>query len=649
MMRIIYSIALGAGICLSGLSGNAQTLFTYGSHAVDKDEFLRVYQKNNNQQNLDYSEKSLNEYLNLYSLFRMKVQEAEDMGMDTTQAVLSELNNYRDQLAKTYLIDKDVTRKLVDEAYERMKKDLHVAHILIAVRPNQDSLPAKAKADSLYNLLVQNKADFATLARQFSDDKSTADKGGDVGYITALQVVYPFENAAYNTPVGQVSGPFRTQFGYHILKVEGSRPDIGRVQVAQILIASPEYKGEAGKQEAKKKLAEVEARLKAGAGFEDLVASYSDDHFSKNNKGILEPFGVGKMTPEYEQAAFALKNPGDISAPVTTEYGYHILKLIKKIPLQPLDSIRDEITRKVENDSRAAIAKDAYLEKVKKEYHFKEYPENVKAMLDVVTKDTAKAFKADKFSSLTHTLFEIGDKKYTQIGFLRYAESLTRGNLIGRRGSVLEDLYGMYKNKSLQDMQQEDLERSNPEFRNLIAEYKNGIMLFDLMDKKVWSKATTDTLGLNKYYEAHKSEYQWQPSFEGTVYLSLNETDLARVREYLSQGMEVQAAFDKVDNGNHKIAISQNTGRFELSKFPLKPSDFSEGKPTRIFRNEDKSSGFVFVNKLHPGVEPKTMEEARGFVVADYQDHLEQEWNSNLKAKYPVSVNEKVFKKLVKR
>jgi peptidyl-prolyl cis-trans isomerase SurA len=642
-------MALGAGICLSSLSGNAQTLFTYGNHAVDKDEFLRVYQKNNNQQNLDYSEKSLNEYLNLYSLFRMKVQEAEDMGMDTTQAVLSELHNYRDQLAKTYLIDKDVTSKLVDEAYDRMKKDLHVAHILIAVRPNQDSLAGKATADSLYNLLIQNKADFATLAKQFSDDKSTADKGGDVGYITALQVVYPFENAAYNTAIGQISKPFRTQFGYHIIKVEGSRPDIGKVQVAQILIANPEYKGATGKKEAQAKLAEVRAKLKSGASFEDLVATYSDDNFSKNNKGVLEPFGVGKMTPAYEQAAFALKNPGDISEPITTEYGYHILKLVKKIPLQPLDSIRDEITRKVENDSRAAMAKDAYLEKVKKEYNFKEYPENVKVMLRVVGEDTAKAFKAEHYASLTNSLFEIGDKKYTQIGFLRYAESLTQGNLIGRRGSVLEDLYGMYKNKSLQDMQQEDLEKSNPEFRNLIAEYKNGIMLFDLMDKKVWSKATSDTTGLKNYYEKHQSKYQWQPGFEGTVYLSLNETDLSKVREYLSQGMEVQAAFDKVDNGNHKIAISQNTGRFEFGKFPLKPSDFTEGKPTKIFQNEDKSSGFVFVNKLHPQTEIKTMEDARGFVVADYQDYLEQEWNNSLQAKYPVSIKEKVLKKLVKK
>lgn len=648
MMRIIYSVALGAGICLSSLSGNAQTLFTFGKHTVDKDEFLRVYQKNNNQQNLNYSEQSLNEYLDLYSLFRMKVQEAEDMGMDTTQAVLNELNNYKDQLAKTYLIDKDVTRKLVDEAYERMKKDLRVAHILIAVRSNQDSTAGKAKADSLYNLLSQDKADFATLAKQFSDDKSTADQGGEIGYITALQVVYPFENAAYNTPVGQISKPFRTQFGYHILKVEDSRPDIGEVQVAQILIASPEYKGDAGKVAAQKKLAEVEARLKSGNNFEDLVAQYSDDNFSKNNKGVLEPFGVGKMTPAYEKAAFSLKNPGDISAPVTTEYGYHILKLVKKIPLQPLDSIRDEVSRKVENDARAAMAKDAYLEKVKKEYDFNEYPGNVKTMLDVVAKDTTKTFKAEKFASLTNTLFEIGDKKYTQIGFLRYAESLTRGNLIGRRGSVLEDLYGMYKNKSLQDMQQEDLEKSNPEFRNLIAEYKNGIMLFDLMDKKVWSKATTDTLGLKDYYDEHQSKYQWQPSFEGTVYLSLNDADLSLLREYLDQGMEVQAALDKLDNGNHKIAISQNTGRFELSKFPLQPSDFKENKPTKIFRNEDKSSGFVFVNKLHPQTEPKTMEEARGFVVADYQDYLEKEWNNNLKAKYPITVNEKVFKKMIK-
>jgi peptidyl-prolyl cis-trans isomerase SurA len=649
-MRVIFSIAIGVSSVLTVLSSQAQTLFTYGQNPVSKEEFLRVYQKNNAQKKPDFSSKSVNDYLDLYSLFKMKVKEAEVMQLDTNAAVKSELNNYKGQLARTYLSDKEVTKQLTREAYDRMKEDLHVAHILIAVRPNEDTVKAYKKIDSLYSLINSGRADFAEIAKQFSEDKGSGAKGGDIGFVTAMQVVYPFENAIYNTPVGSISKPFRTQFGYHIVKVIDRRPTRGQIQVAQIMIATPKSKGAEGVADAHKKMDEVLAALKSGQKFDKLASTYSDDKFSKDNGGVMDAFSVGKFTPEFENAAFALKKPGDISEPVETVYGLHLLKLIKKIPFQPFDSVQDNITRKVENDSRATVAKEAYMEKIKKQYGFKDYPENfskiVAGLPPIEPKN--KTFKADSFKSYTAPMFELNGKKYTQYAFMTYAENITRGNLMGNRETSLKDLYKMYQNTTINDLQQSELEKNNADFRNLVQEYRDGILLFDLMDRNVWSKASKDTTGLNAYYNTNKAKYQWQPSFEGTVYQSASEVDLSRIKALMDKGLNGTETMDSLSKEMPPVQASTQTGRFEFSHFAIGKEYFNESKTSNTFRNEDGTYTLVYVDKLHAGVEQKSLDEARGFVVADYQDYLEKQWDADLRAKYPVKVEEKTMKSIVK-
>jgi len=649
-MRILFSIALGVGAVLTVASSHAQTLFTYGPNAVSKEEFLRVYQKNSAQQKPDFSAQSVNNYINLYSLFRMKVKEAEQMKLDTTAAVRSELSNYKGQLARTYLSDKEVTRELMKQAYERMKEEIKVSHILVAVRPNDDTARAYRKIDSLYQAVVSKKADFAELAKM-SDDKGSALKGGDIGYISALQVVYPFENAAYNTPKGQVSKPFRTQFGYHILKVEDRRKSSGQVQVAQIMAASPKSKGEEGLAAARKKIAEIQAALKSGAKFEDLARERSDDKFSKDKGGLMEPFGVGKLMPEFEAAAFALKNPDDISEPVQTEYGIHLIRLVKKIPLQPYDSIQDNIARRVENDSRATVAKEAYQEKVKKQYGFKEYPENLGKIVAALTEGEAaqeNKFKAEDFRSYTAPLFDLGGKKYSQYDFISYAAGLTRGNLMGNKTTAINDLYKMYQTTTLNDLQQAELEKNNAEFRNLVTEYRDGILLFELMGENVWNKASKDTAGLQAYYNQHKAKYQWQPGFEGTLYQAQNEADLKQFQSEISKGTDITEALAKINTAENPGRITQQSGRYEYNRFPVDAGYFPEGKAGKIFRSEDGTFAMAMVHKTFGQPEAKSLDEARGFVVADYQDYLEQQWNEQLKAKYPVKVEEKVLKSIIR-
>lgn len=649
-MRLIFSMAIGVGSVLTVLSSQAQTLFTYGPNAVSKEEFLRVYQKNNAQKQPDFSAKSVNEYLDLYSLFKMKVQEAESIKLDTNAAVRTELENYRGQLARTYLSDKEVTSQLVKEAYDRSKEEVHVQHILISVRPNEDTAKAYLTIDSIYNDIIAGKRTFDEVAKIYSQDKSTAVNGGDLGYLTSLQVVYPFENAAYNTAVGKVSKPFRTQFGYHIIKVIDRRASKGQVQVAQIMIGLSKAKGEAGVAEARKKADEILASLKKGENFETLVAANSDDKFSKDKGGVMEPFGVGKFTPAFEQAAFALNNPGDLSAPVQTEYGIHILKLVKKIPVQPYDSVVSALTRRVENDGRATAAKEAYMEKVKKAYNYKNYPENMDKLVAGLPAEDAKdkTFKAADYKTYTAPLFELNNKKYTQYQFMVYAENITRGSLMGNRIQTLNDLNKMYQNSIINDLQQADLEKKNPEFRNLVQEYRDGILLFDLMDKNVWTKASKDSVGLAAFYDAHKEKYTWQPGFEGTLYQSSSEVDITKLKEAIDKGVDGQTALDSLGMAVNGIQVSQQTGRYEFSHFPVGKEYFVEGKASNVYRTDDGAYQMIFVHKLHPATEQKSLDDARGFVVADYQDFLEKQWDASLRAKYPVKVNEKTMNTIVK-
>lgn len=645
-MRIKYFLGLSAGLLLSVASAEAQTLFTYGGHPVSKEEFMSVYNKNNQSQATNKT--SVDEYLNLYALFRMKVQDALDMKMDTTAAVVNELSNYKAQLSRTELLDKTVTNRLVAEAYERMKTDVKVAHILVAVRPNEDSLRAKNKIDSIYRILEQNPNDFAAMAKALSDDQTTASNGGDLGYITALQTPYHFETAAYNTPEGQLSKPFRTNYGFHIIKVEARRSDPGQVQVAQILVGCPNYKDADFRAKAQSLAKEIEQKLKNGADFTALVAQYSDDRYTKDTKGVMPPFGIGQMAPDFEQAAFALKTPGDVSAPVVTEYGYHILKLVKHIPLQPLDSIREALTQKVKNDSREQQAKDVYMEKVKQDYHFKENANSYQQLVSAVVKDSSRSLSPTRFPQLTQPLFEMDGQKYSQADFLAYANKVTQGNFVGRKEAVLGDLYATYVDKSVTDLQQQRLMDSDPKYRDMINEYKNGILLFDLMDKKVWNKASSDTTGLKAFYEQNQDKYKWSAGVDGTLFYADDKAALEKLQQYLNQGEDIQVALDKVHQDMPGSAdIKNQNGRYPFSQIPVAKESLAEHKATTVFANPNGTGfGMVYVSKLHPNDEQKSLEDARGFVMADYQDYLEKQWEQQLMEKYPLKINDRVLKKV---
>lgn len=656
MRKLTLACAI-ALICSNAL--HAQTLFKFGNTPVDKEEFLRVYRKNAINQKPDYSEPALKEYLDLYSLFRMKVKEAELQKIDTVMSIQYELGNYRKQLAQAYLTDEEVNKKQIEEAYARLKENVKVSHILIlssAMAQAKDTVAPYKKIDSLYNAVVKSKADFAKLASEYSDDRNSKVNGGDIGYITALQTPYEFENAVYNTPVGKVSKPFRTQFGYHIVKVMDKTPAEGEVQVAQIMISAPKAKGEDAEAEALKKAQAVKDELKKGAKFEDLVKKYSDDRYSKDNDGVMDKFGIGVYTPEFEKAAYGLKKPGDVSDLIKTEYGYHIIKLVKKYPVQPIDSMYADLKARVAKDNRSQVAKEVYFNGIKTKNKFKEYPQRVadlkKAFLAGIP-DTGKqagTFAANNIAAPDETLFELKGVNYKSSDFLTYAEKVTNGRIMGPKEAIFNDVYNNYLNMVITGIEEENLMNEKPEFKNLMGEYRDGIMLFELMDRNVWGKASKDSTGLAQFYESRKSKYKWQPGFRGSVYTFKNQDVMNESLKLLAKkDMTDEQLVKKMNTDKTPDAVSIQKGYHEFEKFTLFPKQaLKAGKPTEAKKNENGTYTVVIARELHETETGKSLDEARGYVIAEYQDHLEKEWNANLRKKYPVDVNKDVFQSMVK-
>jgi peptidyl-prolyl cis-trans isomerase SurA len=649
---IVKKVLLGLlvlGLTCSMVS--AQNIFTYGGTPVSSAEFLRMYTKNTfNNKKPDMSEKALREYVTLYSRFKMKVAEAEKNGIDTLSNIKSELNNYKKQLAKSYLNDKDMVTKLTAEAYERSKKEINAAHIMVSIPKGSERDSAKyfAKADSLYKVAIAKKTPWDSLVKFASDDKSTIPNGGSVGYFTALQIPYNFETVAYALKVGEIGKPVRTQYGYHIIKKIAERPARGQVKVQHILCVAKKSMGEEGLKIAKAKADSVLAEIKKGTSFDSLAKNSSEDRFSNNNFGELQAFGCGTMAKPFEDAAFALVKPGDISPAVLTEYGYHIIRLKEKLPLKPLEESKNDLTKKVERDLRIDIAKRAFLDKIKAKNGVKEdaamLDKFIASIADSLAKNgivqTGGAMKSDD------ALLTIGSKKITVNNFNAHLDISARNRLYGTKQDAVRLAYNNFVEKEVLEYEEGMLEQNNPEFKSLLKEYRDGIILFDLTDKSVWSKATADSAGLEKFFATNGKKYQWGPGFEGT---QVKCSDMAGASKFIAAfkgGADIDSASRLVNTVENSTAQVE-TGRFEYEKLDASLKAIMENKVSTPIKNSDNSYSVYVPKTIALGNTAKTLNEARGYVIADYQDFLEKEWLASLERKYPVVVNDVVFKGLV--
>lgn len=655
-------ILLALALATSPKKTKDEVLMTVGTEEVTVSEFENIFQKNNDMDQVN--EEDLREYLDLYVKFKMKVLDADAMQLDTAASFQKELAGYRKQLARPYLTDKQAEEALVTEAYDRMLKEVRASHILLLL--DEDALPKDTL--EVYNKImslrtkIHNGADFSAMANEFSEDPSAKTNGGDLGYFSAFRMVYPFESAAFNTPVGTVSKPFRTRFGYHILEVTDKRESRGEVKVAHIMIEEGEKASDLDKKVAADRLSQMKEFFEAGKTFEELVR-YSDDAGSVKNGGELPWFGTGKMVPEFEAAAFSLENIGDMSEPIKTIYGWHFIKLLDKRGVDSYEDAKADIENKIKRDSRGSMGREMLIKRIKRENNFREQIAKLEPFYSIDLQGEWKAEGTD----MKAPLFHLAGEAFTQKDFASYIEANKTPTAKNKTAQLIHTMYQDWVEKTCIALEDSQLEGKHPEFKALMQEYRDGILLFDLMDQKVWGKAVLDTVGLQQYYELTKENYRWGPRVDAAVFTCLNEAVAARVRkmaanrtslEGLSQDDIASLSLGKGELFLSDADIAAIVNRENALNIQLESRYFSRGDNAHLDQAEwvegltvnELVEGTIILADIKQllGAAIKTLSEAKGEVTSNYQDYLEAAWLKELQEKYPVEINEAVLQSLLK-
>lgn len=621
-------------VAQSGKSKKPLPVFSVNKKTITADEFIYLYKKNHQNKPEEFTREKIQEYLDLFINFKLKVEEARSRGLDTSASFKKEFNSYKEELRKPYLPDNKLSDSLARLTYDRMKEEVNASHILINLKPDatpQDTLAAYNKIMDIRKQIIDGK-NFGDMAAQYSEDPSAKSNKGNLGFFSAMQMVFAFENAAYHTKPGDISMPVRTRFGYHIVKVESRRPSIGEVEVSHIMIRTGE-----GKDAAKVKSAifDVYERLRAGESWEELCKQYSEDNGTKDTGGKLRPFGIGAMPqiPTFEQAAFSLHKPGEISDPFETQYGWHIVRLERKIPMPSYEELSASLKTRVNRDERTQLSKQALQAKLRRDFAFKEIPDvKRKVMMLADTNLTNGRWKAKAGYPEKETLFSLKGNPVPTRDFLLYAQKNQRQNNQAPE-KYFEGLYNNFVDARITQLLEEQIIRKNPDFTMLLNEYYEGILLFDIMEKEVWNKASEDSVGQEKYYSANKGDYMAGERAKAVVYAGSAKGAIEQLKTKISTG-DTTNLQEFLNAGK----IRRDAGSFEKEeKSILSKVSWSRG----LFIVENNGTSYLVWIKdiLAPG--QKTFQEARPAVISDYQNYLEKNWITQLKKKYPVKLNEK--------
>ena len=639
-----------------------QVLMTIGDEPVTVKEFTDVYNKNNNREDI-VEKKSVDEYLDLFVNFRMKVMEAYEMKLDTSAKFKKELEGYRKQLAKPYFANDEVSEELVEEAYQRKLKDIRASHILM--RCDKHASPADTLR--IYNKLmdIRKRAmkgeDFGTLAVQFSQDPSARDiaatdntpfrKGnrGDLGYFTVFDMVYPFETGAYNTKEGEISMPIRTDYGYHLIKVNSITDALGSIRAAHIFLQVPPDASEEEVMNAKNKADNIYNELvqNDGKNWKEAVKNYTDDQGTKNREGSLSPFTVQRIVPEFIDALKQLQ-PEEFSKPIRTNYGFHIVKLISASGVGSFEKEKKGIAERVEKDMRAKKTEEMALRQIKEEYGFKSYDKNLNAFMETVDSTilAAKYVPAERLK-IDAPLFRIGESTITVSDFVDYIKAKATVQKYVTPVTYAYQLYDAYQNQTIMDYADAHLEEKYPDFKLLVQEYNDGILLFDLMEKEVWKKAIVDTAGLQAFYSRNANKYMWGERVKASVITVSFPESLPKVKSYLEQGIPFDSLQKQIDRDSLRYVHVHNGYYQRGDNRYVDQTEWQPGVMTEFTSTVDQATNIVNILEVRQP-EPKTLREAKGLVTADYQAELEEQWMNKLHSKYPVKINEKVLDKVRK-
>lgn len=626
-------------------SVNKEVLFSIEDKSYYTDEFIRVYNKNIDLVK-DESQKDLNSYLELFIAYKLKIAKANKLGLQNGMQYQNELKSYRTQLAKNYTSDTKVTKALINEAYTRMQKEIKAAHILILCDENataEDTLKAYNKLIDVRKQIVGGKS-FDEMAVQFSQDPSAKDNKGSLGYFSAFKMVYPFETAAFTTKVGEISMPVRTKFGYHLVKVLDVRENRGEVSVAHIMTLKPQGATEEVLTKAKNTINDIYSKLKQGENFATLANQFSEDKSSAPKGGSLPRFGSGQLSSEiFESKSFELKNPGDYSEPFESQFGWHIVKLSEKFPVKKQEEMERELEAKLKKDDRSRIIVSALNTKLRQKYTVKRnekmYAEIKKSVNDSYY--TGEWKMPEERKDFDNELLRFEAKSISGTTFMNELSAQQKSKLkVKPVAKLVDQVYNNFLDAQLNAYYNENLEKEFPEFANIVDEYRDGLLLFDLMEKEIWNKAKQDTIGLKKHYDLNTAKYQWKNRADVMIVSSTNEEFVKKAQKLLKDNVTAEVLKEKL---NTKDAVNIMVKQEVIEEGVNSNVALKEGL-SKIYKDKD----YFYINKVVKVLPegPKKMEETKGKLISDYQQYLEDNWVGDLKKEFKVTINNDVFERL---
>ncbi len=663
MSKPLFVLLLLLGVMGTVQAQDDSVLFTVDGQPVQLSEFKYIYSKTNGER-ADFSKASLDEYLDLYKNFKLKVQRAREMKLDTIPSLQRELAGYRQQLANSYLVDKEVTERLIKEAYDRTLYDVDISHIMVVLSPDAAGKDVKIAEQRLMSLKkkLSEGADFAEIAKLHSEDKNTSAQGGRMGFFTAIfpDGFYNFETAAYNTKEGEVSEIVRTVAGLHLVKVHARRPARGQMEVAHILVRDVNAKEDSP---SKVRIDSLYQILKNGADFEALAREQSEDKQTKEKGGYYGFIGIRQVGQAFEEGAFSLEADGDYTKPVKSAVGWHIIKRISKKPVEPFDIAKRRIQTKMQEHQRRTKVPDynrlnnarkSMIARIKKDGNFRENAGVLTSFINSLDSTfTSYKWKAPKDKPKDMILSLGKDYVQTLGDFQNYCQRNSKRMRLANRmdqGELVRLLYDTYVEEQCMKFEETQLEVKYPEFKSLMREYEEGILLFEATKILVWDKASQDTVGLQEFHRKRAGVYKWNERLRTTRYTlkAGNEGELKKIQKFAKKN-DLEAVLAKF-NSEDNVMLSAEEKMFEKDKSQMPDGLKADvGTVTKEEVNpRNKSITFYKVEEILP-VQQKTLQEARGYVIADYQDYLEKRWLEELRKKYPIKVDNKVFKSLVKK
>ena len=626
---------------------NDKILLKIEGRNTEAGEFIRMYKKSiepGKTLNID-------EYLQQFISFKLKVSDAIKEGLDTTRSFKNELNGYRNQLAQNYLTDPKTKEMVLEKAYQRSLTEINAWHILIACAPEasaEDTLRAWTKATDI-RIRIAGGEPFEQVARGASDDKSVMTNGGNLGYFSVFQMIMPFEDAAYSLKKGALSELVRTPYGYHIIKVTDRRQSRGKIQVAHIMKAIQPGTGEKELKAAETEMNRIYEELKKGGSFSELAKKYSDHKESGVNGGKLNWFGSGEVIPDFSEAAFSIKDTGQFTRPVRTLYGWHIIKLLDKKAPGKFEDTKSFLESKINQSYMNSISKKSLIEKLKKEYKFKINPPAYNWFIDQTDTLIIQGLSKYKRDSMpVGNLYTFADQRFTIIEFAAFLEK--RGPMIATDSpqyfidrsidTRVSDHITAYENSML--------EKKYPDFRYLMNEFHDGILLFDISERNVWDKVSEDSIGLRDYYESHKKEYLTPRAIEASIY-SLkspgNKKKLISAFRKLTRKSDPDKLLMEKFNKKGDTLLTIKERIWIEGEDPI--LDNIKWEKGSLFSTSENNPPIIVVkNVFEPA--PLPFEKVQKEMMKGYQDELETEWIKQLKQKYTVSIDNQVLAQVKK-